>query len=177
MGTDNAEVRLGAAGDSGKPLVRVFLSFAGRDEALVLRLWDLLAEAMVIDLVYEFQLWRSDDAILVGEDWDVRIRGALSAAEVGVVAVSNAFLGSEYITDVELPALVDVPGKRVVPLLLRQVSKQADWHGLKSKQIYGYGRPFSEMRGISARDAWVNGLVAEVHRVLARYSKRDDRQQ
>jgi hypothetical protein len=164
-------------GNSGKPLVRMFLSFAGRDEALVLRLWDLLAEAMIINRVYEFRLWRSDDAILVGEDWDARIRSALSEAEIGVVALSNAFLGSEYITGVELPALVDVPGKRVVPLLLRQVSKQADWRGLKSKQIYGYGRPFSEARGVSARDVWVNGLVAEVHRVLARYAMRDERQQ
>ncbi|UJW32578.1 toll/interleukin-1 receptor domain-containing protein [Saccharothrix sp. AJ9571] len=173
MSTDEAEVCL-KMGDSGKPLVRVFLSFAGRDEALVLRLWDLLAEAMVIDRVYEFQLWRSDEAILVGEDWDVRIRGALSAADVGVVALSNAFLASEYVTGVELPALVDVAGKRVVPVLLRQVGKQADWRGLKSKQIYGYGRPFSEARGMSARDTWVNGLVAEMHRVLARYAVRDD---
>ncbi|OXM43426.1 toll/interleukin-1 receptor domain-containing protein [Amycolatopsis alba] len=175
MSTNNAEMLLGA-GPSGKPLVRVFLSFAGRDEALVLRLWDLLAEALIIDRVYEFQLWRSDDAILVGENWDDRIHGALSAAEIGVVALSNAFLGSEYITGVELPALVDVPGKRVVPLLLRKVSKQADWHGLKSKQIYGYERPFSDARGMSARDAWVNGLVAEVHRVLARYAIRADRE-
>ena len=175
MNTDGAQVRL-EVGNSGKPLVRVFLSFAMRDEALVMRLWDLLAEAMVIDRVYEFQLWRSTDAILLGEDWDVRIRSALSAAEVGVVALSNAFLGSEYITGVELPALVDVPGKRVVPLLLRQVSKQSDWHGLKGKQIYGYERPFSEVRGMSAQDAWVNGFVAEVHRVLDRYAIRDDRQ-
>ncbi|QFZ18467.1 toll/interleukin-1 receptor domain-containing protein [Saccharothrix syringae] len=175
MSTDKAGMRL-EVGSSGKPLVRVFLSFVGRDEALVLRLWDLLTEAMVIDQEYEFQLWRSDDAILVGEDWDVRIRGALSTAEVGIVALSNAFLGSKYITGVELPALVDVPGKHVVPLLLRQVSKQADWRGLKSKQIYGYGRPFSEARGTSAQDAWVNRLVVEVHRVLARYAMRDDRQ-
>ncbi|MET9232619.1 toll/interleukin-1 receptor domain-containing protein [Lentzea sp. NPDC003310] len=165
------------AGKSGKPLVRVFLSFAGDDEALVLRLWDQLAVATAIDRVYEFQLWRSDHGILVGEDWDGRIHSALSSAEVGIVALSNAFLGSEYITDVELPAFVDFPGKRVVPLLLRQVSKQADWHGLKNKQIYGYERPFSEVRGLAARDAWVNGLVAEVHRVLTRYSIRDDRQQ
>jgi hypothetical protein len=175
VSTDEAEVRL-KVGNSGKPLVRMFLSFARRDKALVVRLWDLLAEAAVIDRVYEFQLWRSDDAILDGEDWDARIRSALSVAEVGVVALSNAFLGSEYITGVELPALVDVPGKRVVPLLLRQVSKQADWRGLKNKQIYGYGRPFSEVRGTSARDVWVNGLMAEVHRVLARYAMRDDRQ-
>lgn len=43
--------------------------------------------------------------------------------------------------------------------------------------IYGYGHPFSEVRGMSARDAWVNGFVAEVHRVLAWYAAGDDRQQ
>ncbi|ONF68043.1 toll/interleukin-1 receptor domain-containing protein [Amycolatopsis keratiniphila] len=176
MSTDNTEMHL-ELGASGKPLVRVFLSFAGQDKTLVLRLWDLLAEALVIDRVFDFQLWRSDEAILVGEGWDDRIHNALSAAEVGVVALSNAFLGSEYITGVELPALVDVPGKRVVPLLLRKTSKQADWRGLKSKQIYGYERPFSDVRGMSARDAWVNGLVTEMHRVLARYAIHADKQQ
>ena len=35
----------------------------------------------------------------------------------------------------------------------------------------------STARGMSARDAWVNGFVAEVHRVLARYAVRDDREQ
>jgi TIR domain-containing protein len=173
MSTEEPAMRL-TAGKSGKPLVRMFLSFAGQDEVLARRLWDLLAEATAVDGVYEFRLWRSDKAILVSESWDARITDALSASELGLVALSNAFLGSEYITEVELPALLDVPGKRLVPLLLRQVSKHADWRGLKDKQIYGYGRPFDHLRARSAQNVWVNDLVGQLHRVLTRYAVRDD---
>ncbi|MEA5359160.1 TIR domain-containing protein [Amycolatopsis sp., V23-08] len=161
-------VRL-TTGESGKPLVRMFLSFAKRDEAVARRLWDLLDEATAIDRVYEFRLWRADEAILTGEEWDVRIKDALTKSELGILALSNAFLGSKYITDVEVPALVDVPGKRALPLSLRQVGGKADWHTLKNKQIYGHRLPFGRVRGSSAQDAWVNGLVAQLHRVLAEY--------
>lgn len=156
-------------GTSGKPLVRVFLSFAGADKAQACRLWDLLAEATAVDRVYEFDLWRSDEAILVSEEWDARIKEALANAELGVAALSNAFLGSEYIRDIELPALTDAPGKRLIPVLLREVGKHADWRDLKDKQVYGYERPFSHVRTQPERDRWVNALVSQVHRVLGRY--------
>lgn len=163
-------VRLTAAAGSGKQLVRMFLSFAKRDAEAAGRLWDLLAEATKADRVYRFELWRFDEAILVGGDWDAQIRDALAVSELGLLAVSNAFLSSEYITGVELPALVDVPGKRAIPLSLRRISQHADLRGLESKQIYGYQRPFADLRGDAARDAWVNDLVGQLHRVLARYT-------
>jgi hypothetical protein len=162
--------RLTMAVGSGKPLVRMFLSFARRDAAVVGRLWELLAEATGVDRGYQFELWRFDEAILVGEDWDARVRDALAVSEVGLLAVSNGFLGSTYITSVELPALVDVPGKRAIPVLVKQMSQHADLYGLGGKQIYGYQRPFGEVRGLAAQEVWVNGLVDQLHRVLARYT-------
>lgn len=164
-------VRLTTA-TSGKPLVRMFLSFARRDADAARRLWDRLAEATAVDRTYEFELWRFDEALLVGEDWDARIQDALTAADLGVLALSNAFLRSEYIKDTELPALVDVPGKRAIPLSLRQFSAHADLRGLESKQIYGYRRPFGAVRGEFAQDIWVNSLVDQIHRILARYTAR-----
>jgi hypothetical protein len=106
----------------------------------------------------------------VGEDWDAQIRAALAVSELGLLAVSNAFLGSEYITDVELRALVDVPGKRAIPVLVRRMSEHADLQRLAGKQIYGYRRPFGAVRGPAGQQAWVNGLVDQLHRVLARYT-------
>lgn len=162
-------VRLTKAAGSNKPLVRMFLSFATGDAAIVERLWELLAEATRVDREYEFELWRFDEAIVVGEDWDAQVREALAVSEVGVLAVSNAFLGSAYITDVELPALVDVPGKLAIPVLVRRRSQYAELHGLAGKQIYGCQRPFGEVRGLAGQQLWVNGLVEQLHRVLARY--------
>ncbi|MGH3478634.1 MAG: toll/interleukin-1 receptor domain-containing protein, partial [Nocardioidaceae bacterium] len=133
-------VRLTTAPGLGKLLVPMFLSFAKHDAPVVERLWELLAEATRVDRVYQFQLWRFDKAILVGEDWDAQVREALAVSALGLLAVSNAFLGSEYITDVELRALVDVPGKRAIPVLVRRPSPYADLQGLAGKQIYGYQR-------------------------------------
>lgn len=163
-------VRLRRVAGSDKPLVRMFLSFARRDVAVVGRLWELLAEATGVDRGYRFELWRFDEAILVGEDWDVRVREALAVSELGLLAVSNAFLCSAYITGVELPALVDVPGKRAIPVLVRRASRHADLRGLEGKQIYGSQRPFGEVRGLAGQEVWVNGLVDQLHRVVARYS-------
>jgi hypothetical protein len=163
-------VRLTTAAGSDRPLVRMFLSFAKRDAAVVGRLWELLAEATGVDRGYQFELWRFDEAILVGEDWDAQVREALAVSELGLLAVSNAFLGSVYITGVELPALVDVPGKRAIPVSVRRTSRHADLHGLEGKQIYGCQRPFGEVRGLAGQEVWVNGLVDQLHRVLARYT-------
>src|SRR5215475_1481722 len=98
-------VGLTAAAGSGKPLVRMLLSLAKRDAVVVGRLWELLAEAADVVRAYRFELWRFDEAILVGEDWDAQVRDALAVSELGLLAVSYAFLRSTYITDVELPAL------------------------------------------------------------------------
>ncbi|MGH3721839.1 MAG: TIR domain-containing protein [Pseudonocardiaceae bacterium] len=163
-------VCLTTAAGSDKPLVRMFLSFAKRDAPVVEPMWELLAEATGVDREYRFELWRFDQAILVGEDWDAQVRDALAVSELGLLAVSDAFLRSEYITGVELPALVDVPGKRAIPVSVRQTNPHADLHGLAGKQVYGYQRPFGEVRGAPAQDKWVNGLVDQLHRVLARYT-------
>jgi TIR domain-containing protein len=163
-------VRLTTAAGSDKPLVRMFLSFAKRDAVVVGRLWELLAEATGVDRGYQFELWRFDEAIVVGEDWDAQVRDALAVSELGLLAVSNAFLGSAYITGVELPALVDVPGKRAIPVSVRRTSRHADLQGLEGKQIYGYQRPFGGVRGLAGQEVWVNGLVEQLHRVLARYT-------
>jgi TIR domain len=163
-------VELTMAAGSGKPLVRMFLSYAERDAVVVGRLWELLTEATEVDRAYQFELWRFDEAIRVGEDWDAQTRDALAVSELGLLAVSNAFLRSTYITDVELPALVDVTGKRAIPVSVRRPSRHADLHGLEGKQIYGYQRPFAQVRGPAAQQAWVNDLVDQLHRVLARYN-------
>ena len=84
------------AGSSGKPLVRMFLSFARADEAIAVRLWEQLAIATAVDRVYEFELRRFDQALLVGSDWDACVRDALTSCELGVLALSDAFLGSVH---------------------------------------------------------------------------------
>jgi len=86
-------VGLTAAAGSGKPLVRMFLSFAKRAAVVVGRLWELLAEAVEVDRAYQFELWRFDEAILVGEDWDARVRDALAVSELVSVRRTSGHAG------------------------------------------------------------------------------------
>lgn len=151
-----------------KPLVPMFWSYATCDAALVRRLREPVEQALSVDQNYVFKLWTFDRSIVVGEDWDTQIRKALAECPLGLLAVSNAFLGSQYITDVELPALMDGPGKRLIPVAVRHVSPHANWHGLQNKQVYGLHQPFSDLRGTSAQDRWVNTLVDQIHQLLAR---------
>lgn len=165
-------VRLGVDPGSGKRLVRVFLSFAAADRACAARLWDGLQVATAVDRSYRFVLWRFDQAIVAGEAWDSRIRSALVESEIGILAMSDAFLASRYIRETEIPALAHAEGKRCLPVALSSWSRHADQAGLAGLQIYGYQRPFELERGAVAQRQWVHGLVDQLHRVLDEYGDR-----
>jgi transposase InsO family protein len=162
-------IRLTTAAGEDKPLVRMFLCYANLDAEFVWRFWGLLDRALQVDRTYRFEMWVTARSMMLGDDWDNRIRDALARCELGLLAISNAFLTSKYITNVELPALLGVSGKRVIPVAVRQISRHADWHGLDSKHVYGRKRPYSSVRGTAAQDVWVNELVDQIHQVLARY--------
>ena len=64
----------------------------------------------------------SDTEIEVGEQWDKSIKTQLSNANVAVLLISPAFLGSKYIRNSELPALLMNAmnkGATVLPVILR----------------------------------------------------------
>ncbi len=158
---------------SGKLRVRMFLSWAAGDKVEVARFWDLLGEATGALRDFEFELWSFDRNLLLGEHFDERIRDALAEADIGLFALSNAFLKSEYIRDVELRAFVTgsgpSPGKRMIPVLLKPVDlDRTDLHGIEKAWIFGSNGPFSKAR--SERDTWVMALVDEVFRVLDKYA-------
>jgi len=48
----------------------------------------------------------SDTEIIPGVSWDSTIQNALEKATVAILLVSRHFLGSQFITDVELPCLL-----------------------------------------------------------------------
>ena len=64
----------------------------------------------------------SDTEIEIGEQWDKSIKTQLSNANVAVLLISPAFLGSKYIRNSELPALLMNAmnkGATVLPVILR----------------------------------------------------------
>ena len=77
---------------------RVFISYAHEDVQWRDEVEGMLAPACAQGLI---ELW-SDKAIAAGESWARNIDEALAQARVGLLLVSDHFLKSEFITNVEL---------------------------------------------------------------------------
>ena len=104
--------------------VRVFVSYSHQDAKY-------LKPGSLVDYVSgglrpeRFDFWYDGD--LRGSDaWDGRIREELDRADVVLVLVSQAFLNSRYITEVEIVEMIQGLGEgglRVYPVILRK----CDW--------------------------------------------------
>jgi tetratricopeptide (TPR) repeat protein len=78
----------------------------------------------------------SDSEIEVGEQWDKSIKAQIQEASVAVLLISPAFLGSKYIRNNELPALLMNAmnrGTAVLPVILR--------HSLFAETTFKYPDP------------------------------------
>jgi hypothetical protein len=166
---------------NGKPLVRLFISYAHADGKLPDKLVDELAPRLSASSKYTFDVWR-DLALLPGEDWDATIRGALSRAHLGLLLLSPHFFASHYIGNVEIPEFVagrgeGVEGKRVIPVELEQIDfAYTDMRGLAVRQVFrgpphDHG-PFPRVRS-AKRTNWTKHLVEAIHRVLDQHADID----
>jgi len=64
----------------------------------------------------------ADERIKPGEKWSDSIAGAIEAASIHLLIVSPGFLASDYILDVELPAIMKkyAHGDLVLPVIARR---------------------------------------------------------
>lgn len=85
------------------PSKRVFVSYSHKDSKWVDELKTFLAP-WVRDK--RLGLW-TDQQIGVGLDWRMRIENEISQARVAVLLVTADFLASEFISDSELPVILD----------------------------------------------------------------------
>ena len=135
-------------------LFKGFLSHAHEDCRLFGRFWQLLWPRLAIDSELQFTFWRDVD-LLVGECWQERIRDAIAAADFSLLLVSPAYLSRPFISEVEIPAILEDPAMLVMPVGLQQVDlARCDLQGLGACQIFRLqmpgereGRFFSELGG------------------------------
>ena len=103
-----------------KKKITVFVSYARANRDLATRFLKKFKEQASPSKHYHYAFWRDSD-ILVGEKWHEEIQKALVQCDVGLVLISPAFLGSQYIQDHELPKFLKSGGKSVIPVLLQPI--------------------------------------------------------
>lgn len=153
-----------------KTKVRFFVSYAHFDEVLCVRFLDLLRVLMAPSARYEFELW-DDRAILAGEAWKREILQAIAESDVGLLLVSPAFLGSEFIGDEELPGFVGDESKPAIPVEIQKVDfERYDLKGLEQQQLFRLDRrkSFSECSGRRQQTEFALQLYAQIEDRLRR---------
>ncbi len=154
--------------------VTVFVSYARANKDLAARFLKAFREQTDASKSFRYTYWQDGD-ILVGEEWRESIHKALESCDVGLLLVSPAFLGSQYITEEELPRFVGGRAKPVIPVMLQPVDLDLhDLKGLDGKQIFRLELPtlskpkaFAECRD-ARRDAFALELFRRVEAKLAR---------
>ena len=124
-----------------KNKIKVFVSYARANRDLATRFLKKFKEQASPSKQYQYVFWRDVD-ILVGEKWHEKILEALAQCDLGLMLVSPAFLGSQYIQDHELPKLIKSRGKSVIPVLLQPIDlERHDLKGLQRTQLFRLDRP------------------------------------
>lgn len=158
-----------------KKKITVFVSYARANRDLATRFLKKFKEQASPSKQYHYAFWRDND-ILVGEKWHEEIQSALGECDVGLVLVSPAFLGSQYIQDHELPKFVKGKDKLVIPVLLQPIDlDRHDLKGLQQAQIFRLDRPrfaapkaYGECSG-SHRDQFALELFRQVEARLDKF--------
>lgn len=161
-----------------KKNITIFVSYARANRDLATRFLKKFREQAAPSKHYHYTFWRDND-ILIGEKWHEEIQIALEQCDVGLVLVSPAFLGSQYIQDHELPRFVKGRGKPVIPVLLQPIDlERHDLKGLQQTQIFRLDRPrfaspkaYGECSG-SHRDHFALELFQQVEARLDKVLKK-----
>ncbi len=144
--------------------VTVFVSYARANKRLKSTFMDKLEQQTSAAKYFRYKFWVDDD-IAVGERWDQEIKKAIDDSDLGLLLVSPAFLGSQYIPSEELRRLLR---KRVIPVLLQPVDMEnQDLKGLEEHQIFRLEkgvqapRAFGELRD-PKRDVFAQALFVKM---------------
>jgi len=97
---------------------RLFISYSHKDAKW---LEQIRVHLKPLERDYDIEIW-DDTKIRSGSDWRQEIKKAVQNARVALLLISADFLASDFITQEELPSLLDAAkrdGARIIPLLLR----------------------------------------------------------
>ncbi|MFI5331906.1 MAG: TIR domain-containing protein [Desulfobaccales bacterium] len=120
----------------------IFISYSHKDEAWKDR---LVTHLNVLQYQESLEIW-NDRRIEAGEDWFEKIETALNASSIALLLISANFLTSKFITEEEVPRLLQrraQEGLRLIPVILEpcawQTVRWISQHQARPKD----GRPLS----------------------------------
>lgn len=146
-----------------KPVNRVFISYSHKDEGWKDR---IVTQLGVLALDAKLELW-DDRRIDAGDDWLPEIQQAIEACDVALLLISADFLTSKFITEQEVPRLLELragKGVRIIPVILKPcVWSKVSWlGGIQARPKDG--KALSTLSE-SAADEALAALVEEVLRL------------
>lgn len=152
--------------------ITFFVSYAHSNKALAGSFLQKLREMLAPSKNHNYVLWQ-DTGLEVGEEWEKQILEARDNCDFGLLLVSPAFLGSNFITEKELPVFVSGE-KPSIPVMLQPVDfSKHDLKGLEKRQIFrldyeGFKEPraYGECRK-GRRDTFVLELFRAIEDKLA----------
>jgi WD40 repeat protein len=163
--------------------VRFFVSYAHGDghrheSELADSLIAFLKKHLALSKRYEFKLW-TDRGIPLGSGWFQQIQNAIDECDFGLLLVSPAFFGSEFILKHELahflPDKSQPSRKPVIPVGLIKFGLDKELKGLGASQIYlgpnyqhTQSKPlfFDSVRGDPAKNQYALDLSTEMETSL-----------
>jgi len=155
-----------------KQAVKVFISYARKDadykRELAIQLKLLKMQGLV-------DVWH-DREILPGQEWDKAIKSELEQAEIILMLISNDFLASEYINDVELKNAFERYDKGeviIIPIILRP-TQFADFELSKFQALPKDAKPVSQWD--DADVAWLY-VATGLKRVITSFQKNKEESQ
>jgi len=124
----------------GKTKVTVFVSYARANKDLAPRFLKHFKQQTDAAKAYRYVFWQDGD-LLIGENWHEEIQKALESCNLGLLLISPAFLGSQYIAKKELPRFVGHRATPVIPVMLQPIDPELhDLKGLQHTQIFRLDR-------------------------------------
>jgi hypothetical protein len=140
---------------------KVFISYSHKDQEWLAQLQTMMKPLVRSGVVLPW----ADTMIRTGADWHEQIQTALTTAKVGVMLVSSNCLASDFIADVELPALLTAAAEEGLQVCWILVSTCLhETSGLSGFQAaHDISRPLD-----SLTTAELNGPLASIARQINR---------
>lgn len=140
---------------------KVFISYAHEDEAYKDQLKKHLKPLV---RQKKLEIW-DDRSINAGTEWNAEIHEAMQAAEIMLLLISNDFINSDFIFDVELKHGLErhaAGTARVIPIILRD----CDWTEMEFAKLQALPKNAKPIATFENEDEAYTFIAKQIRKLL-----------